>query len=56
VRRNRLRRQLREIARRRVLPALAPLDMVIRSRASAYGAESHEFAGDLEQWAHTLSG
>ncbi len=55
VRRNRLRRQLREIARRRILPALAPLDMVIRSRASAYGAEPHELAGDLEQWAHTLS-
>ena len=53
--RNRLRRQLREIARRRVLPALAPLDLVIRPRASAYEADSHDLAGDLEQWAHTLS-
>ncbi len=55
VRRNRLRRQLRDIARRRVLPALAPLDLVIRSRASAYGSDFHELARDLEQWAQTLS-
>lgn len=56
VRRNRLRRRLRDIARRRVLPALAPLDLVIRSRASAYGADFDEVARDLEQWALALSG
>ena len=44
------------MARRRVLAGLAPLDLVIRSRAAAYAAESHELAGDLEQWALTLSG
>lgn len=56
VRRNRLRRRLREIARRRVVPALPPLDLVIRSRPSAYGAGFEELAHDLEQWARTLSG
>lgn len=55
VRRNRLRRQLRELARRQVLPRIAALDLVIRSRAAAFDARSHDLAGDLEQWAHTLS-
>ena len=56
VRRNRLRRRLRDIARRRILPGISPLDLVIRTRASAYGAEFDELSNDLEQWAHTLSG
>ncbi len=39
VQRNRLRRQLREIGRRRVLPVLAePTDVAVRARANAYGA------------------
>ena len=39
VRRNRLRRQLREIGRREVLPALsAPLDVGLRARPPAYEA------------------
>ena len=42
VRRNRLRRRIREIARRLVLPALdAPIDVGVRARASAY-AETFE--------------
>ncbi len=56
VRRNLLRRRLLEIARRRLLPGLAPVDLVIRSRVSAYQANFHELAQDLEQWAHSLSG
>ena len=44
-----------EIARRQVLPRLSALDLVIRSRVAAFDAESRELAGDLEQWAHTLS-
>lgn len=38
VQRNRLRRRLREIARRLVLPVLpAPTDVGVRARATAYG-------------------
>jgi ribonuclease P protein component len=39
VRRNQLRRRIKEIGRRDVLPALtAPIDVGIRARAAAYGA------------------
>jgi len=39
VRRNRLRRRLREIGRRDVLPVLAePTDLAVRARQSAYAA------------------
>ena len=39
VRRNRLRRRLREIGRRQVLPVLRePTDVAVRARPSAYGA------------------
>jgi ribonuclease P protein component len=38
VARNRLKRRLREIVRRRLLPALPPIDLVVRARPEAYGA------------------
>ena len=52
VRRNRLRRRLKEIGRRDVLPLLAqPTDVVARSRPDAYGASfetlRREFVGSL---------
>jgi ribonuclease P protein component len=50
VARNRLRRRLREHARRILLPALPPIDLVIRSRAPAYGAAARELCADLDQW------
>lgn len=56
VSRNRLRRRLREIVRRRVLTALGPTDVVIRSRADAYRASFSELSGDLESWVRSLSG
>lgn len=55
VARNRLRRRLREIARRRVLPGLAPIDFVVRPRHAAYEADYHELQTDLDQWAVTGS-
>lgn len=55
VQRNRLRRRLREIARRRLLPQLAPVDLVVRSRANAYQANFQELATDLEEWRRSLS-
>ena len=56
VERNRLRRRLREFARRRLLPRLAPIDLVIRSRQAAYRSDFPELATDLDQWALSLSG
>jgi len=52
VRRNRLRRRLREIGRRQVLPGLAtPTDVTVRARPEAYGASFEtlraEFVGTL---------
>ena len=52
VRRNRLRRRLRELGRREVLPSLTePIDIAVRARASAYEARFEtlrsEFVGTL---------
>lgn len=54
VRRNLLRRRLREIARRRILPRLAAVDVVVKSRAGAYDADVGTLANDLEQWLSSL--
>ena len=54
VARNYLRRQLREIARRQVLPGLTALDVVLRSRPEAYRAEFSQLTQDLEVWRHSL--
>jgi ribonuclease P protein component len=54
VRRNRLRRRLREYARRRVLRGLPGGDLVIRARPPAYAAHSVALAADLERWRSTL--
>ena len=49
VERNRLRRRLREILRRDVLPALPPLDLVVRARDEAYRATFDELRTALGQ-------
>jgi ribonuclease P protein component len=54
VARNRLRRRLREIARRRVLPGLAPVDLVVRPRPDAYRAAFDTLADDLDTWRRSL--
>ena len=56
VQRNRLRRRLRERMRRQLLPALTPLDLVIRSREPAYAARIEDCVADLEAWKRSLSG
>jgi ribonuclease P protein component len=56
VERNRLRRRLREFARRGLLPRLAAIDLVIRSRQAAYRCDFPELATDLDQWALSLQG
>jgi ribonuclease P protein component len=50
VARNRLRRRLREIARRGLMPHLGAVDLVIRARRSAYRARFTDLAVDLEGW------
>ncbi len=48
VRRNRLRRRLREIGRREVLPRLAsPTDVLVRTKPSAYGADFETLRGEF---------
>ena len=54
VARNRLRRRLREIARRRIMPGLQSLDLVLRSRPDAYEVPFEALVGDLEAWRHSL--
>jgi ribonuclease P protein component len=49
VARNRLKRRLRELARTRLLPALPPLDIVIRPRPEAYGATFDALARQVER-------
>ncbi|GBD31979.1 MAG: hypothetical protein KatS3mg081_2305 [Gemmatimonadales bacterium] len=56
VARNRLRRRLREIARRRILPDLPAIDLVVRSKPEAYGADWDELEAVLERWARSLTG
>jgi ribonuclease P protein component len=50
VARNQLRRRLREHARRRLLPHLHALDIVIRARPPAYTAGLADLRHDLDQW------
>ena len=54
VARNQLRRRLRELARRQVLPTLPALDLVLRSRPDAYHGTFDQLAGDLDAWRHSL--
>lgn len=50
VARNRIRRRLREHARRTLLPYIPPVDLVIRCRADAYDAPRSALYSDLDQW------
>lgn len=50
VARNKLRRQVREIVRRRILPSVPAIDLVIRARAAAYRAGFVDLTAELEGW------
>lgn len=57
VDRNRLRRQVREIARTVLLPALGPRDILIRVLAAAYGMEFKLLRVELEEiFSHMRAG
>ena len=49
VARNRLKRQLRELARLRMLPRSLPLWTVLRIRPDAYGASFEALAADIDK-------
>ena len=48
VERNRLKRRLRELSRTRLLPALPPVDLVIRTMPEAYGASFAELEAEID--------
>lgn len=54
VRRNRLKRQLRELVRLRLLRALPPLDVVIRASRHTYGASFDTLGDEVERVRATL--
>lgn len=47
VDRNRLKRRLREITRIHVLPALPPIDLIIRARPGAYDLPFEDLVREL---------
>lgn len=59
VARNRLKRRLRELARLRLLPALAdlpPADVVVRVWPSAYAARFEALVADVERVVRQMTG
>jgi len=54
VDRNRTKRQLRELARTRVLPLLGSVDVLVRAKPEAYGASFDQLAVEVDviaKWA-----
>jgi ribonuclease P protein component len=49
VARNRLKRQLRELSRQRLLPTGLSADVVVRIRPEAYSATFEALAADIQQ-------
>jgi len=55
VARNRLRRRLREILRRDILPQLPPIDVVIRAKRATYAAPFAVLRAELTDVVSTLT-
>jgi ribonuclease P protein component len=55
VARNRLRRRVREIARREVLAGVGAVDLVIKARSAAYASSFGDLAAELTSWARSRS-
>jgi ribonuclease P protein component len=54
VRRNQLKRRLRELTRQRVLPRAASCDLLVRARRAAYDATFDTLRDDIESVASQL--
>ena len=48
VQRNQLKRRLRELVRLRLLRAIPPVDLVIRTRRETYGVRFEDLARDID--------
>ena len=55
VERNKLKRRLRELVRMRMLPVLAPMDLLVRARREAYGATFEMLSDDVADAAQRLA-
>jgi ribonuclease P protein component len=55
VERNKLKRRLRELARRQLLPVAASCDVLVRARREAYQAPFDRLRGDIESVAAQLT-
>ena len=58
VKRNRVRRRLRELARVRVLPQLGKTDLLVRAKPLAYAATFEQLASDVDviaRWAPSIA-
>jgi ribonuclease P protein component len=54
VDRNRTKRQLRELARTRILPVIGRVDVLLRAKPEAYGARFEQLSMEIDviaQWA-----
>jgi ribonuclease P protein component len=56
VDRNRTKRQLRELARMRILPIIGGIDVLIRAKPEAYGAKFDELAAETDAIAKWVAG
>ena len=56
VDRNRTKRQLRELARTRILPTAGSIDVLIRAKPEAYGAKFDELAMEVDAIAQWVAG
>jgi ribonuclease P protein component len=54
VARNRLRRRVREYARRFILPQIPAWDVIVRPAIAAYAAAPRDLASDLGRWLVSL--
>jgi ribonuclease P protein component len=58
VDRNRTKRQLRELARTRILPVAGRIDVLLRAKPEAYGASFDQLAVEVDaiaQWAAEIA-
>lgn len=53
--RNKLKRRLRELVRKYMLPALAPMDLLVRARREAYGATFAMLSDDIHDATNRLT-
>lgn len=56
IERNRTKRQLRELARMRILPAVGRIDILVRAKPEAYGSSFDQLAVEVDAIARWAAG